>query len=174
MLVVARDYTIAREICREYVQSNTNATGASLTMPLYACSYGLENVVFLPEYIAANPHLIPAISHTPNVANLQSSPSVEMNETALHTETLYRTPIDAVVILSLPVEWSDSLQVLVDVLRTSNGVPDKANELGADEPQHGAYTAIDASITREASLIDHVVCSRAVLCQSRSRILGST
>jgi HAD superfamily hydrolase (TIGR01456 family) len=82
----------------------------------YARNYGFKNWISIQDYALAHTHLNPCKAYT-------APPG--------HSGDYYgeaSLPIDAILILNIPDDWAEALQVCVDILRSKNGVPDVENE----------------------------------------------
>ena len=79
--------------------------------------YGYVNVRTIEEYSAALPHLNP-LKHAGVGAS--APPSDGDDDASL---AWARQPVAAIFLVETPADWHDDLQVMVDVLRSADGVP---------------------------------------------------
>lgn len=82
--------------------------------------YGYENVRTIEEYSAALPHLNP-LKHAGIGADAPPPPGGSGDGDA--DLAWARQPVAAIFLVETPADWHDDLQVMVDVLRSADGVP---------------------------------------------------
>lgn len=87
--------------------------------------YGYANVRTIAEYSAALPHLNP-LKHAG--VGAAGPPGDDADDASV---AWARQPVAAIFLVETPADWHDDLQVMVDVLRSADGVPGSCVARGA-------------------------------------------